>query len=400
MSKARIVLPIEGMSCASCAATVQAALGDAAGVSTATVNYATGKGAVDYDDAQTSVAELIKTVRAAGYDCGRASVTFTVEQLHYAPSVAPLEQALRGVPGVIRAAANQATETVMVDYIPGATTADALERAVERAGFRVAAPIAAEDPLERERLAREREVRALTWKLALAAVVTVVSVLGSMLLMAHDADAARPATPGGARRAWRARSAVDQGRSRRPHVTGGGLVGRAVLSGRLERVQAPYRRHEHAHRRGHGRRLPVFARRHVRPGSPGRRGASRRRLLRGGVGHHRADPPRAAAGGACQGPDVGSDSAPGRAAPARGARGARGQGDRHRGRGGRPRGSRDREARRNDPGGRHRHRRRLRGQRIDADRRGAAGSQEDRRRGDRRDPQYHGQRDVPRHAGR
>src|SRR5216117_2754381 len=189
MSKARIVLPIEGMSCASCAATVQAALGEAAGVSTATVNYATGKSAVEYDDAQTSVAELIKTVRAAGYDCGRASVNFTVEQLHYAPSVAPLEQALRRVPGVIRAAANQATETVTVDYIPGATTADALERAVERAGFRVAAPIAAEDPLERERLAREREVRALTWRFALAAVVTVVSVLGSMLLMAHDADA-------------------------------------------------------------------------------------------------------------------------------------------------------------------------------------------------------------------
>jgi len=189
MSKARIVLPIEGMSCASCAATVQAALGDAAGVSTATVNYATGKGAVDYDDAQTNVAELIKTVRAAGYDCGRAGVTFTVEQLHYAPSVAPLEQSLRGVPGVIRAAANQATETVTVDYIPGATTADALERAVERAGFRVAAPIAAEDPLERERLAREREVRALTWRFALAALVTAVSVLGSMLLMAHDADA-------------------------------------------------------------------------------------------------------------------------------------------------------------------------------------------------------------------
>src|SRR2546429_9997958 len=119
MSKARIVLPIEGMSCASCAATVQAALGDAAGVSTATVNYATGKSAVDYDDAQTSVAELIKTVRAAGYDCGRASVNFTVEQLHYAPSVAPLEQALRGVPAGIRAAANPAPATGMVEAIHG-----------------------------------------------------------------------------------------------------------------------------------------------------------------------------------------------------------------------------------------------------------------------------------------
>jgi len=189
MSKARLVLPIEGMSCASCAATVQAALGSAGGVAHATVNYATGKGAVDYDDAETNVTELIKTVRAAGYDCGQAGVTFTVDQLHYAPSVAPLEQALRDVPGVIRAAANQATEIVTVDYIPGATTAAALEQAVERAGFRVAEPIAAEDPLERERLARAREVRSLAGKFALAAAVTLVSMLGSMALMAHDADA-------------------------------------------------------------------------------------------------------------------------------------------------------------------------------------------------------------------
>jgi len=144
MSRTRVILPIEGMSCASCAATVQEALGSAGGVANATVNYAAARAAVDYDDAHTNVAELIKTVRTAGYDCGNASVTFAVEQLHYAPSVAPLEQGLIRVPGVIRAAANQATETVTVDYVPGATTADALERAVEQAGFRVADPMVAD----------------------------------------------------------------------------------------------------------------------------------------------------------------------------------------------------------------------------------------------------------------
>jgi len=77
----------------------------------------------------------------------------------------------------------------MVTYVPGATTADALERAVEEAGFRVAEPIAAEDPLERERLAQQREVRTLTWKFALAAVVAAVSMLGAMLVMTHDAGA-------------------------------------------------------------------------------------------------------------------------------------------------------------------------------------------------------------------
>ena len=188
MSKTRILLPIEGMSCAACAATVQEALGGANGVTSAAVNFATAKAAVDYDDTRTHVAELIQTVRAAGYDCGKASVTFAVDQLHYAPSVAPLEQALRRLPGVVRAAANQATETVTVDYVVGAATAEDLERAVAAAGFQVAEPIPAEDPLERERLARRREVRTLAGKFAVAAVAAVVTMLGSMFLAAH-ADA-------------------------------------------------------------------------------------------------------------------------------------------------------------------------------------------------------------------
>src|SRR6059058_4399988 len=189
MSKARILLPIEGMSCAACAATVQKALGTRDGVTSAAVNYATGKATVDYDDARVHVGELIQTVRAAGYDCGKASVTFAVDQLHYAPSVTPLEQALRRVPGVVRAVANQATETVTVDYVLGAATAGELERAVAGAGFQVAAPIASEDPLERERLARRREVRTLTGKFVVAAIATVVTMFGSMLLMTGHADA-------------------------------------------------------------------------------------------------------------------------------------------------------------------------------------------------------------------
>jgi P-type Cu+ transporter len=184
MSKARIILPIEGMTCASCAATVQEALAGATGVTTAGVNFATNKAAIEYDSAQTNVGQLIKTVREAGYNAGKASVTFGITELHYAPSVTPLEQALARVNGVIRAVANQATETATVDYIPGVVSADDLEKAVTSAGFEVAAPIAAEDPLERERIARGREIKTLTWKFVVAAVVTVLAMIGSMLLMA------------------------------------------------------------------------------------------------------------------------------------------------------------------------------------------------------------------------
>ncbi|MGH7607279.1 MAG: copper-translocating P-type ATPase, partial [Gemmatimonadales bacterium] len=72
----------------------------------------------------------------------------------------------------------------------GVTGAADLETAVTAAGFAVAAPIAAEDPHERERLARRAEQRTLRGKFALAAAVAVLAMLGAMLLMAgHPAGA-------------------------------------------------------------------------------------------------------------------------------------------------------------------------------------------------------------------
>ncbi len=183
MANQRLTLPIEGMSCAACAVTVQGALGAVPGVAQASVNYATGKASIDYDDRQTGVVPLVHAVREAGYDAGQARVSFVVSDLHYAPSVAGLERGLSAVPGVLRAAANQATETVTVTSVPGVTATGQLEAAVTQAGFQVAAPIAAEDPVERERLARAREVRQLTWKFVLAAIVAALSMVGSMAIM-------------------------------------------------------------------------------------------------------------------------------------------------------------------------------------------------------------------------
>ena len=62
-----IDLPIEGMSCASCAALVEEKLGETDGVSVATVNFATGKAAVDFDPEATTMESLAQAVERAGY---------------------------------------------------------------------------------------------------------------------------------------------------------------------------------------------------------------------------------------------------------------------------------------------------------------------------------------------
>ena len=61
-----IELPIEGMTCASCAARIEKKLNRLDGVS-ASVNYATEKASVEYDPAQVEPEALVAAVEQVGY---------------------------------------------------------------------------------------------------------------------------------------------------------------------------------------------------------------------------------------------------------------------------------------------------------------------------------------------
>jgi Cu+-exporting ATPase len=67
MATERLSLPIEGMSCASCAARVEQRLNGLDGVEAA-VNYATERATVDYDPAHAAPDDLVAAVAAAGYE--------------------------------------------------------------------------------------------------------------------------------------------------------------------------------------------------------------------------------------------------------------------------------------------------------------------------------------------
>ncbi len=200
MADARVTLPVEGMTCGACAATVQKRLAREPGVRDAAVNFATGKATVVLDERRTRVADLVKAVREAGYDCAKTEVRFGIEGLHYAAGVTRLEGALAALAGVLSAVANQASERVRVEYVPGLVTARELEDAVRGAGFTVTEPLPTEDPVAREHGRRRREMRGLTWRFAVAAVATVVTMVGSMPLMVaegakHDDVVARILAP-------------------------------------------------------------------------------------------------------------------------------------------------------------------------------------------------------------
>ena len=64
----RAMLPIKGMSCASCVENVQNTLGSLGGVISASVNFATEKATIEYFPAQTGVREFKRAIRDAGYE--------------------------------------------------------------------------------------------------------------------------------------------------------------------------------------------------------------------------------------------------------------------------------------------------------------------------------------------
>jgi Cu+-exporting ATPase len=107
-------------------------------------------------------------------------LTLPVKGMHCASCVNKVETALAGVPGVLEASVNLATEKATVALLPGRVAVADLRKAVRAAGYEIPeeVPSKAEAP-DRERLERERENRLLRWKFTFGAVLSLPVLLGS-----------------------------------------------------------------------------------------------------------------------------------------------------------------------------------------------------------------------------
>jgi Cu+-exporting ATPase len=183
MANRRIVLPIRGMECGTCAGVIQRRLAAAEGVREAHVNFISGEATVDVTETGPTAADLIRAVREAGFDCGGTAALVEIEGLRDAASISRLEQVLMSRQGVLRASANQSTERLEVEYLPDVVSARDIENLVGASGFAVSPPIDEADPVERECRRHARLGHGLGWRFAVALVVTLLSTVASVPLM-------------------------------------------------------------------------------------------------------------------------------------------------------------------------------------------------------------------------
>ena len=177
-----IILPVEGMTCASCVKRVEKAAAKVAGVEASAVNFATETLSVTPGPGFSAEA-LVKAVKDAGYEARAETVILDIEDMTCASCVNRVEKALKTVPAVETASVNLATAKAVVTVLGGKAAVPALVKAVEKAGYK--AKLEAETgKTDTHEEAKEREIGRLTRDFWFALVLTLplfVMEMGSHL---------------------------------------------------------------------------------------------------------------------------------------------------------------------------------------------------------------------------
>jgi len=181
----KIELPIEGMTCAACAARIEKNLNKLAGVQ-AVVNFANEKAHVNYDESQIQTDALISAIEKSGFHIAPQSVQLQLHKMTCAACAGHIEKALNKLPSVT-ATVNVATETAKVNFIPGLVTIGNLIDAVIDAGYGASEISESSHTAEKARrlAAYQAELR-LFW-ISSALTLPLVLQMGAMF-SGHDMD--------------------------------------------------------------------------------------------------------------------------------------------------------------------------------------------------------------------
>ncbi len=175
----QLTLPITGMTCANCVATVERNLKKLDGVQSAVVNLSSERASVDYDSAKLTLPDFIARIDRAGYGIATGEADLVIKRLSDDNDARRLEGVLSKLEGVMEAQVSFTTEKARVKYIPTMITQAELRRAVSSAGFEaVELGGEAEDA---EAKAREHEINEQRRLLIIGLIFTVPLFTFSML---------------------------------------------------------------------------------------------------------------------------------------------------------------------------------------------------------------------------
>lgn len=184
----QVILPITGMTCANCVATVERNLKKVDGVDNASVNLSSERATVIFSPELTGIPNLVERIQHAGYDVATGEAELSIRRMSDSNDALRLEKKLNLTEGIISARVNFGNEKASIRYIPTIISQREIRQIIKNAGFETLETGSEAEDVERQ--ARESEIalqrRELMVGLAFTIPLFVLSMLRDFGWLPHE----------------------------------------------------------------------------------------------------------------------------------------------------------------------------------------------------------------------
>lgn len=179
MSSNKIVenYKITGMTCAACAKAVERVTKKLDGVYDQSVNIATEKLKIEYDNSKVSFDDIKQVVEKAGYGIikeeSNKKIDMKIDGMTCAACAKAVERVVKKLDGVESISVNIATDKANIDYNPSKVKLSQIKAAIEKAGYKPIEEVKNKVDVDEDKLRKEKEMDTLFIKFIVAIVFAV-----------------------------------------------------------------------------------------------------------------------------------------------------------------------------------------------------------------------------------
>ncbi|MGS5516253.1 heavy metal translocating P-type ATPase [Clostridioides difficile] len=168
---------ITGMTCAACAKAVERVTKKMDGVYDQSVNIATEKLKIEYDNSKVSFDDIKQVVEKAGYGIvkeeSNKKIDMKIDGMTCAACAKAVERVVKKLDGVENISVNIATDKANIDYNPSKVKLSQIKAAIEKAGYKPIEEVRDKVDVDEDKLRKEKEMKSLFVKFIVAIVFAV-----------------------------------------------------------------------------------------------------------------------------------------------------------------------------------------------------------------------------------
>jgi len=174
----QIILPIKGMTCANCVATIERNLKKVDGVEDVAVNLSSERAAVGFDKSEVQIKDIVEKIKRAGYDVAAAEGEFILKISPDSSDAVRIRRALGEIEGVLSVDVNLSSDKIFVHYIPTILSQMDIRNYLKKIGFEVL--VLGGEAVDQEEFARKKEIRKQKHLLIIGLIFTIPLFILSM----------------------------------------------------------------------------------------------------------------------------------------------------------------------------------------------------------------------------